>query len=110
MSVLKNNGINLGNGDPSSIANGDLKRVGSDLFIRSGGAWVGVGGGGGTYASGEIDGRSPWNINTGLTGSTTYILAARGHVQIYTEAGTTLNSGGTGHDSAQLMGWIGVGL
>jgi len=31
MSILKNNGMNIGSGDPSGIADGDLKRIGSDL-------------------------------------------------------------------------------
>ena len=46
--------MNIGNGDPSGIADGDLKRVGSDLFIRNGGAWQSVGGGGVKTANGQV--------------------------------------------------------
>lgn len=70
MSVLKNNGINLGSGDPSSVADGDLKRVGTGLFVRNGGAWQGVGGGGGSVATGILSGGDNniiFNVNFGFT-------------------------------------------
>jgi len=109
MSVLKNNGINLGNGDPSGIANGDLKRVGADLFLRSSGAWVAVGGsGGGTFAHGTVNIAANWTIATGLSG-TAYWWAARQQLA-WAQAGTGMTSTGTSADYVQSMDWMAAAI
>lgn len=110
MSILKNNGINIGSGNPSSIANGDLKRDGTTLYIRDGGAWHSVGGGGGgVYSSGFYDARANWSFNTGLNETTNYCWYGRSGVQ-FAGTGTSFSGNGTSADYTQNVGWMAAGV
>jgi len=93
MSVLKNNGVNLGSGDPSSIADGDVKIDGGALFVRNGGAWQGAGGGG-QMAAGQIsagDSNVTLTANFGFTASSYTVTRWKPVGQVKT-SGTTATS------------------
>lgn len=120
MSVLKNNGVNIGSGDPSSIANGDLKRVGDTLYIRDAGAWTQVGGGGGlkvavgtTSSTGGTITITPGFTNGGaIMVWSTYSPAGYigGQTRSANGSAVTFNGSIGGNNDAAANGWwIGIG-
>jgi len=108
MSVLKNNGVNLGNGNPTSIADGDVKIDGGSLFVRNGGAWSEVGGGGGNIATGVI---SAGDKNVTLTASWSFagtwsVILVPHRSRVYSGNGTSLSfTNGSWSDSTNTL-WI----
>ena len=126
MSILKNNGINLGEGDPSSIANGDIKIQSGSLYVRDGGAWTEVGASNQSVsiAAGSHSERGLVNNDTGVNDTRT-VNHGLGHASnnpaywTYhgnetrygsgTGASFTLNAGGT-KDQAQSGTWMALRL
>ena len=107
--------MNIGSGDPSGIADGDLKRIGSDLYIRNGGSWNIVGGSGGMTTANGVGSSSggTTTVTSGLNnGGAIMVIRFDGFSKCNsTNAGAVSwsGAGGGNNDSPSDYSWWAIG-